>query len=269
MVELANRLPPARHPRAVKLARMWLGRLRERLLSLLLANQLIVLFVMPAVRGVGLRLPHLLFDATLLIAVVLVLALARSRIARAVVLLSVTMTVAGLVWRQERPGLTAETMITAAHVLPQLALLWVISTAVFGRGRVTYHRILGAIVMYLGLGMIFATLDNLLVKFVPDAFTNLPSEHFALRQALTYFSFSTLTTSSFGDIMPMHPIARSLANLEAICGQLFPAILLAQVVGLHSARRRDARHLSRPAMREVRPHEGTKVLPERPEPVAP
>jgi hypothetical protein len=36
---------------------------------------------------------------------------------------------------------------------------------------------------------------------------------------LTSFSFSTLTTSSFGDIVPMHPIARSLANREAICGQ--------------------------------------------------
>jgi len=37
--------------------------------------------------------------------------------------------------------------------------------------------------------------------------------------ALIYFSFSTLTTSSFGDILPVHPIARSLANLEAVSGQ--------------------------------------------------
>jgi len=53
------------------------------------------------------------------------------------------------------------------------------------------------------------------VQFVPDAFTQLSTDPFARREALTYFSFSTLTTSSFGDILPVHPIARSLANLEA------------------------------------------------------
>src|SRR5882757_833785 len=85
--------------------------------------------------------------------------------------------------------------------------------------------------------MIFVSLDIVLVQFVPDAFTHLSTDPFEVHQTLTYFSFSTLTTSSFGDILPVHPIARSLANLEAICGQLFPAILLARVVGLHSLKR--------------------------------
>jgi hypothetical protein len=43
------------------------------------------------------------------------------------------------------------------------------------------------------------------------------------------FSFVTLTSTGYGDIVPMHPIARSLANLEAIIGQLYPATLLARL----------------------------------------
>jgi hypothetical protein len=41
-------------------------------------------------------------------------------------------------------------------------------------------------------------------------------------------------------IMPVHPIARALANVESICGQLFPATLLARIVGLHSLMHRPA-----------------------------
>jgi hypothetical protein len=52
-----------------------------------------------------------------------------------------------------------------------------------------------------------------------------------------YFSFVTLTTVGYGDIVRVHPIARSLCNLEAICGQLYPATLLARIVTLEVASR--------------------------------
>jgi hypothetical protein len=218
------------------------GRFREWLLSLLLIIQLLILFVMPAARAAGVPVSRIVIDGVLFLPVVLALVMSRSRGATATVILSVALTIAGCVWRDGRPDLVADTMSAAGQVLPQLALLWVVSTVVFGRGRTTYHRILGAIAIYLGIGMIFVSLDILLVQCVPDAFTHLSStNHFELREALTYFSFSTLTTSSFGDILPTHPIARGLANLEAICGQLFPAIFLARVVGLHGATRGPSR----------------------------
>ena len=56
--------------------------------------------------------------------------------------------------------------------------------------------------------------------------------------ALLYFSFGTLTTASYGDIKPLYPIARNLSNLEAVIGQLFPATLLARLVTLEIAHRR-------------------------------
>jgi hypothetical protein len=250
MIQITQRRPRARHPRIVKVTRIWRRRWREQLLSLVLTIQLLILFVMPAARAGRLPLPHIVFRGVLLILVVLALVLARNRGAMATMILSVALTITAFIWRHE---LVADTVSTAGQVLSQLALLWVVSTAVFGRGRATYHRILGAIVMYVGIGMIFVSLDIILAQFVPDAFTHLSTDPLELRQALTYFSFSTLTTSSFGDILPLHPIARSLANLEAICGQLFPAILLARVVGLHSlkasfggSRRKNLMNISAP-----------------------
>jgi len=55
---------------------------------------------------------------------------------------------------------------------------------------------------------------------------------------LVYFSLTTLTTTGFGDIVPVHAIARSLATLEAVIGQLYPATLLARLVTLEAQNRR-------------------------------
>jgi hypothetical protein len=59
----------------------------------------------------------------------------------------------------------------------------------------------------------------------------------ALVSNLIYFSFATLTTTGYGDVFPVNPIARSLCNLEAVIGQLYPATLLARLVTLEMAHR--------------------------------
>jgi voltage-gated potassium channel Kch len=50
-----------------------------------------------------------------------------------------------------------------------------------------------------------------------------------------YFSFVTLTTAGYGDVIPLHPITRSLSSLEAVVGQLFPATIVARIVTLELA----------------------------------
>ena len=50
-----------------------------------------------------------------------------------------------------------------------------------------------------------------------------------------YFSFVTLTTVGYGDITPVATSARSLAMLEALTGQLYPAIIIARLVSLQTA----------------------------------
>jgi len=67
----------------------------------------------------------------------------------------------------------------------------------------------------------------------PTAGGALPTAPGARTAALSYFSLATITTTGYGDLAPMHPFARSLANLESIFGQLFPATVLARLVALH------------------------------------
>jgi hypothetical protein len=56
-------------------------------------------------------------------------------------------------------------------------------------------------------------------------------------QELFYFSFVTMTTLGYGDISPVAPLARSLAYLQAVVGQMYIAILVAGLVSAHVAAR--------------------------------
>jgi cytochrome c biogenesis factor len=104
---------------------------------------------------------------------------------------------------------------------------------VFGGGRITYHRIIGAILLYLLIAVTFATLFAFLGLSIPNTFKGIAFEDdAALASSLFYLSFVTLTSTGYGDIIPVHPIARSLCNIESIIGQLFPATILARLVTL-------------------------------------
>lgn len=91
-----------------------------------------------------------------------------------------------------------------------LALSGVVARAVFGPGRITYHRVVGAVLLYLIIGLTFVALYGFVALAVPNAFTNLPALHgdFAIAGNLIYFSFVTLTTTGYGDIAPLHPYAQ-------------------------------------------------------------
>ena len=116
-----------------------------------------------------------------------------------------------------------------------LAVAAAVARAAFGGGRVTVHRIMGAVILYLSIGLIFANAYRACDLVLGHAFKGLPADRNASLSQLLYFSLSTLTTTGFGDIAPLHPFVRSLANLEAVIGQLFPATLLARLVTQHAA----------------------------------
>jgi hypothetical protein len=103
-------------------------------------------------------------------------------------------------------------------------------------GPVTVHRVMGGIAAYLLIGVTWAFGYKLLLEMIPGAI------HFQTPLAvgvstgepgrLIYFSFETLTTVSYGDAYPVHRVARSLTTAEALIGQLYPAILIATLVGM-------------------------------------
>ena len=103
---------------------------------------------------------------------------------------------------------------------------------VLGHQRVTHETVLGALCTYVLLGLLFA-FAFLALDAVRDAPFFVQSGAHQESEYL-YFSFVTLTTVGYGDITPVAPLARSLANVEALIGQLYPAILLARLVSVDS-----------------------------------
>jgi len=104
---------------------------------------------------------------------------------------------------------------------------------VFRPGRVTAHRILGAVAVYLLLGVAWGSGFQLITVFRPEAILA-GAAPASLDQAM-WLSFITLTTTGYGDVLPVSPLARSLAALEAIVGVLYPAILIGRLVSLVQA----------------------------------
>jgi hypothetical protein len=106
---------------------------------------------------------------------------------------------------------------------------------VFGAGEVNAYRILGAIAGYLIIGLVFANAYILLEVLSPGAFRyeSAPGAAPEPLPALLYFSFVTLTTVGYGDITVLNPAGRSLAMVEALVGQLYPAILIGRLVTLY------------------------------------
>lgn len=152
-------------------------------------------------------------------------------------------------------GVDAVASIAACGLLAAIVL-----SQVLREGPVTIQRIQGAIAAYMLIALMFAAAYTLVDVYVTDAFSG--TVHIVDRhdpfQRFIYFSFVTLTTTGYGDITPVASAARSLAMLEGLIGQMFPAILLARLVSLelyYRQRRfeREQAELDRQALaREVR-----------------
>ncbi len=126
-------------------------------------------------------------------------------------------------------------------VLSVIGMVVVVLWQVYREGPVTGHRIRGAIAAYLLIAILFAYCFTLMSYLVPGSF-QLPewvTQTGADRgEAFFYFSMVALTTTGFGDITAIHPLARSLVMFEAFIGQLYPAILIARLVTLEMETRR-------------------------------
>jgi len=139
--------------------------------------------------------------------------------------------------------LTVEFHSSLAHLgwdtalkISGLAILVVMTLRhTFRPGRVTVHRIMGGVAAYLLIGLTWAFGYKLLMERRPDAIhfqSFLAGSTTGEPSRLIYFSFSTLTSVSYGDAYPIHRMARSLAMAEALIGQLYPSILIATLVGM-------------------------------------
>jgi voltage-gated potassium channel Kch len=102
---------------------------------------------------------------------------------------------------------------------------------VFTHGSVTWARVQGAIAVYLMFGFGWAHAYAIAMHFNPHAFTSSVGMLTSVAD-WTYFSFATLTTLGYGDIVPSGPLSRMLAVSEALTGQLYLTVLIARLVAL-------------------------------------
>lgn len=128
----------------------------------------------------------------------------------------------------------ASSSLTARILLALFFLfaLIIVLSNVMAREKVSSDVIMGAACAYFLFGILWAYVFFFLETALPGAF------QFGAKQArefahFVYYSFVTLTTLGYGDITPVSSHARSLAVLEATTGQLYLAVLIARLVGMH------------------------------------
>lgn len=126
-----------------------------------------------------------------------------------------------------------------------LALIFLIISSgaivkkVFSKGFVDTNKLCGAVVIYLLIGFIFSLIFECALIIEPGSLVSSTSGGEVIdlrglnsRSFISYYSFVTLTTLGYGDIIPATITTRTLAIVEAMIGQLFVAILIARLVSL-------------------------------------
>jgi hypothetical protein len=208
----------------------------------LLTSLIAVLLINPIIgRGtVGAAVVDVLFTAVMFAALVAILG------RRRVFVLGLFLAVPAMGGRWAYAIVGYEPLVFAGLGMSALFLAYIagaILDAILRETEVTIDTIAGSICVYLLLGVLFAEAFEAIYIAWPAAF-DLSSEVVVadtvegrargLDQFL-YFSFVTLTTLGYGDMLPVGRLARTLAMLEAVLGQLYLAILVARLVGVYIA----------------------------------
>jgi hypothetical protein len=144
----------------------------------------------------------------------------------------------------------AEIVISIGHAIRPLPILHYLSLCMaiafcalslvfalrhmFSGNRIDGNRIIGAICVYLLLGVLLALLNMFVYELIPDSFSGITGNVNGERGLdIIYYSFVTMTTLGYGDISPVGPLAKALAYFGAVAGQFYIAILVGATVGLY------------------------------------
>jgi hypothetical protein len=141
--------------------------------------------------------------------------------------------------------LNMPTLFKIALPINFLFFLFIVGMLITGIARaenVTLLVILESISGYLLLGLCLSIMVALYVSFNPYSFNfqNLGNDiapNIYQTSNYIYYTFVSLTSTGYGDILPLTPPAKSLSNLISISGQLYIAIIIAMIVGKYLNKR--------------------------------
>jgi Ion channel len=221
-----------------------LSRLRVRwndpLLTVLTVLLILMLFVFAPLQALGIKMFQVLGFVSALGLIGGAFFMSGSPVIAVALLAAFIMAGTAAVSRLHAPSTPDVYLFAGALLIMGTTLGYVVARAVFATGRVSYHRIIGAVLVYLSVAVTFSALFTIVGMLFPQAFSGMVLvDNPALASNVIYFSFVTLTSTGYGDVFPVHPVARSLCNLETIIGQLYPATLLARLVSLEIEGRRE------------------------------
>ena len=129
-----------------------------------------------------------------------------------------------------------------AYALYQGIVAWSLFVYIFSSRAVTRDVIFAAVAVYLLLGAVFVPIYGVVETLTVElndqhAFSDArvgPDDVFPW-QTLMYYSYATLTTLGYGDVLPLTATARSIASVEAATGVLYTTVIMARLVGLYAA----------------------------------
>ena len=200
-------------------------------LALFLVLVAVTVFILPAL---DIKQIHLRFYGDLIYSFLLLTGLAiawgqRKLFTVAAGIGTVTLVVRWLAWAA--PGAKIEIWNELCSLISVLVIGYVLLVQIFRTGPINLMRVQGAVAVYLLLGVAYAQAYQIVTRFDPSAVSSSEGPITQFRDWI-YFSFSTLSTLGYGDIVPTGRFARSLAIAESISGQLYLAVLIARLVAM-------------------------------------
>lgn len=133
---------------------------------------------------------------------------------------------------------------TLATALGLVFLVFVTSVFIIGLvslPTVTMDTLAGAVSAYLLIGITYGLAYGLIEQLHPGSFRDtVEPRHVIIPSEFIFFSFVTLTTVGYGDIVPWGPHARALAIIEGVTGIMYPAVLIGRLVGLRGTRQENS-----------------------------
>ena len=119
-----------------------------------------------------------------------------------------------------------------------VVLIFCIMSAIFILAEITAdlkvdaNRVVGGICLYLLIGLVFGIAYTILEALLPGSFSKMPEQAQSMNSELIYYSYVTLTSVGYGDFVPLRPLVRTIAYLEAIIGVFYMAIMIGSMIGL-------------------------------------